>query len=116
MDKKEVVHIILLTVALFSIAYIFFSNAITDVYVTIEDGEPVAIKITEMYSVFQVLCLMLITAVGTYSFVYLCRDRTNGLPIATLRIGLRRPMRWGSWATGAKFSGYRSHTRRISSF
>lgn len=74
MDKKEVVHIILLTVALFSIAYIFFANAITDVYVTIENGEPVAIQITEMYSVFQVLCLMLMTAVGTYSFVYLYRD------------------------------------------
>lgn len=74
MNKKEVVHIILLAVALFSIAYIFFANAITDVYVTIEDGEPVAIEVTEMYSVMQVLFLMLMTAIGTYSFVYLYRD------------------------------------------
>jgi uncharacterized membrane protein len=74
MDKKEVVHIILLAFALFSIAYIFFSNAITDVYVTIEDGEPVAIQVTEMYSVMQVLFLMLMTFIATYSFVYLYRD------------------------------------------
>jgi uncharacterized membrane protein len=74
MDKKEAVHIILLAVALFSIAYVFFSNAITDVYVTIEDGEPVAIQVTEMYSVMQVLFLMLASAVATYSFVYLYRD------------------------------------------
>ncbi|MEE9323885.1 MAG: helix-turn-helix domain-containing protein [Candidatus Aenigmarchaeota archaeon] len=74
MDKKETVHIILLAVALFSIAYIFFANAITDVYVTIEDGEPVAIQVTEMYSVMQVLFLMLMAAIGTHSFVYLYRD------------------------------------------
>ncbi|MBN2330981.1 MAG: hypothetical protein JXC85_04130 [Candidatus Aenigmarchaeota archaeon] len=74
MDKKEVVHIILLAVALFSIAYIFFANAITDIYVTVEDGDPVAIQITQMYSVFQVVCIMLMTAVGTYSFVYIYRD------------------------------------------
>ena len=73
-DKKEIVHIILLAAALFSIAYVFFSNAITDVYVTVEDGEPVAIQVTEMYSVMQVLFLMLMTAIGTYSFVYLYRD------------------------------------------
>jgi uncharacterized membrane protein len=69
MDKKEVVHIILLAVAMFSIAYIFFANAITDVYVTVEDGEPVAIQVTQM-----VLFLILMTAVGTHSFVYLYRD------------------------------------------
>ena len=74
MDKKEVVHIILLAVALFSIAYIFFANAITDVYVTVEDGEPVAIKVTEMYSDTQVLFLILLTAIATYSFIYLYRD------------------------------------------
>ncbi len=74
MEKKEVVHIILLTVVLFSTAYIFFSNAITDVYVTIEGGEPVAVQVTEMYSPMQVLLLMLLTAIGTYSFVYIYRD------------------------------------------
>ncbi len=74
MDKKEVVYIILLAVALFSIAYIFFANAITDVYVTVEDGEPVAVQVTEMYSVMQVIFLMLMTVIGTYSFVYLYRD------------------------------------------
>ena len=74
MDRKEVVHIILLAVALFSIAYIFFANAITDVYVTVEDGEAVAVQVTEMYSVMQVIFLMLLSAVGTYSFVYLYRD------------------------------------------
>ena len=74
MEKKEIVHIILLAVALFSIAYIFFANAITDVYVTVEDGEPVAIQVTEMYSVMQVLFLMLLSVVGTYSFIYLYRD------------------------------------------
>lgn len=74
MEKKEIVHIIMLTVVLFSMAYIFFSNAITDVYVTIEGGEPVAIQVTEMYSSTQVLFLMILTAVGTYSFVYIYRD------------------------------------------
>lgn len=74
MEKKEIVHIILLAFALFSIAYIFFSNAITDVYVTVENGEPVAIQVTEMYSVMQVLFLMLMTFIATYSFVYLYRD------------------------------------------
>ncbi len=74
MDKKEIVHIILLAVALFSIAYIFFANAITDVYVTIEDGEPVAVQVTEMYSVMQVLFLMIMTAIGTHAFIYLYRD------------------------------------------
>ena len=74
MEKKKAVHIILLAAALFSLAYIFFANAITDVYVTVEDGETVAIQVTQMYSVIQVLFLMLMTAVGTYSFVYLYRD------------------------------------------
>jgi hypothetical protein len=74
MNKKEIVYIILLAVALFSIAYIFFANAITDVYVTVEDGEPVAIQVTEMYSVMQVLFLMMMTVIGTYSFIYLYRD------------------------------------------
>jgi uncharacterized membrane protein len=74
MNKKEIVHIILLAVALFSIAYIFFSNAITDVYVTFENGEAVTIQVTEMYSVMQVLLLMLMTFIATYSFVYLYRD------------------------------------------
>lgn len=74
MDKKEIVHIILLAVALFSIAYIFFANAITDVYVTIEGGEPVAIQVTEMYSVIQVIFLMLMTVIATYSFIYIYRD------------------------------------------
>jgi hypothetical protein len=74
MEKKEIVHIIILAVALFSIAYIFFANAITDVYVTVEDGEPVAIKVTEMYSDTQVVFLMILTAIATYSFIYLYRD------------------------------------------
>ena len=74
MEKKEIIHTILLAVALFSIAYIFFTNAITEVYVTIEEGEPVAIKVTEMYSTMQVVFLMLMTAIGTYSFVYIYRD------------------------------------------
>ena len=73
MDKRESLHLILLAVSLFSIAYIFFANAITDVYVTIENGEPVLVQVTEMYSVVQVLFLMLMTAIGTYSFVYLYR-------------------------------------------
>ena len=74
MNKKEIVHIILLAAALFSIAYIFFSNAITEVYVTVEDGEPITIQVTEMYSSLQVIFLMLMSIIGTYSFVYLYRD------------------------------------------
>jgi len=74
MKKKDIVHVILLAVALFSIAYIFFSNAITDVYVTVDNGDAVTVQVTEMYSVIQVLLLMIMTAIGTYSFVYLYRD------------------------------------------
>ena len=48
MEKKELVHIVILAVSLFSIAYIFFSNAITDVYVTLENGEATVIRVNQL--------------------------------------------------------------------
>ena len=67
-------HLILLFVSLVSIAYVFFSNAITEIDVTVEDGQAVAIQVTEMYSVIQVIFLMVLVAVATYSFTYVYRD------------------------------------------
>ncbi len=74
MEKKDMLHVVVLGAALFSIAYIFFANAITDVYVSMENGESVTIQVTEMYSSSQVIFLLLLTAVATYSFIYIYRD------------------------------------------
>ena len=74
MNKKEIIYIILLCVSLFAIAFIFFSNTITKINVAVDDGKPIFVKVPAMFSMLQVIFLMVLTFVSAVSFVYLYKD------------------------------------------
>lgn len=74
MNKREIIYIMLLCVSLFAIAFIFFSNTITKINVVVDGGNPIFVKVPAMFSVLQVVFLMVLTFVGAVSFVYLYKD------------------------------------------
>lgn len=74
MNKKDSIYTVILCLSLFSISYIFFSNSMTRINVVVEDSEPVYVEIPAMFSLQQVIFLMILTAMGVFSFVYLYMD------------------------------------------
>ena len=73
-NKNEMIHIILLCVSLFAIAFIFFSNTITKINVTVDGGTPLYVKVPAMFSMAQVVFLMILTFVAAVNFVYIYKD------------------------------------------
>ncbi len=71
MNKHELIYAIFLFIALFSISFIFFSNTITQIDVSIEEGEEILVKVPSMFSMFQVIFLIFLTIIATTSFIYL---------------------------------------------
>lgn len=89
MDKRDTIYTVILALSLFSLSYIFFSNSVTRINVTVEDSEPVYVEIPAMFSLHQMIFIMVLTATGVFSFVYLYMDlsrlseRTNNQKMAT---------------------------------
>jgi hypothetical protein len=63
--RKQIVYMIFLFISLFSIAFIFFSNAITKIDVSIDGGTKEYVEIAAMYSITQVIFLMVLVFVAT---------------------------------------------------
>ena len=74
MNKKEIIFTIFLFISLFSISFIFFSNTITKIDVSVNGNTPIYVKVPAMFSMLQVIFLMILTFVGTTCFIYLYKD------------------------------------------
>jgi len=76
--KKQAIYMIFLFVSLFSISFIFFSNAITEIDVTVNGETPEYVEIPAMFSTMQVIFLMILTFVSTACFLLFCIDFNKG--------------------------------------
>jgi len=72
--RKQIIYTIFLFISLFSISFIFFSNAITRIDVSINGGTPEYVEIPAMFSISQVIFLLLLTTIGTICFLFLYVD------------------------------------------
>ena len=72
--KKQIVYMIFLFISLFSISFIFFSNAITQIDISVEDGTTEIVEIPAVFSITQVLFLIILTFIATGSFILLYVD------------------------------------------
>jgi hypothetical protein len=72
--RRQIVYMILLFISLFSISFIFFSNAITRIDVSVNGGEAEYVEIPAMFSILQVIFLMILSFIATGCFVLLYVD------------------------------------------
>jgi len=72
--KKQIVYMIFLFISLFSISFIFLSNAITQIDISVEDGTTEIVEIPAVFSITQVLFLIILTFIATGSFILLYVD------------------------------------------
>jgi uncharacterized membrane protein len=72
--RREIIYTIFLFISLFSISFIFFSNAITKIDVSVNGGIPEYVEIPAMFSIIQVLFLMILTFISTTCFLLLYID------------------------------------------
>jgi hypothetical protein len=72
--RRQIVYMIFLFISLFSISFIFFSNSITQIDVSVENGSPEYIEIPAMFSITQVIFLIILTSVSTACFILLYVD------------------------------------------
>ena len=72
--RREIIYIIFLVISLFSISFVFFSNAITRIDVSVNDGVPEFVEIPAMFSILQVIFLMTLTSISTVCFLLLYVD------------------------------------------
>jgi len=63
--RRQIIYMIFLFISLFSISFIFFSNAITKIDVSINGG---------MFSMLQVIFLMILTTISAVCFLLLFID------------------------------------------
>jgi len=73
-SRRQIIYIIFLFISLFSIAFIFFSNAITKIDVSINGGTPEFVEIPATFSILQVIFLMILTFIVTVCFILLYVD------------------------------------------
>ena len=59
---------------MFSIAFIFFSNAITKIDISVNGGTPEYVEIPATFSIIQVIFLMILTFISTTCFLLLYID------------------------------------------
>ncbi len=72
--RKQIIYTIFLFISLFSISFIFFSNTITKIDVTVNGGTPEYIEIPAMFSIIQVIFLIILTFISTTCFLLLYVD------------------------------------------
>lgn len=63
--RRQIIYMIFLFISLFSISFIFFSNSITQIDVSINDGESEYVEIPAMFSITQVIFLIILTFIAT---------------------------------------------------
>ncbi|MCW3976077.1 MAG: hypothetical protein NWE86_07545 [Candidatus Bathyarchaeota archaeon] len=69
--RRETIYMIFLFISLFSISFIFFSNAITKIDISVDGGTPEYVVIPAMFSTMQVVFLMILTFISTVCFLLL---------------------------------------------
>lgn len=74
MNKKDKIHMMVLGICLFTLAFILSSSAEVTVSVNVEDGEPIPVQIPTMFSFSQVLLLIILTAFATNSMIFLSKE------------------------------------------
>jgi len=72
--RRQIVYMIFLFISLFSISFIFLSNTITQIDISEEDGTTEIVEIPAMFSILQVIFLMILTFFATGSFLLLYVD------------------------------------------
>jgi uncharacterized membrane protein len=72
--RRQIIYTIFLFISLFSISFIFFSNSITRIDVSINDGLTEFVEIPAMFSVLQVIFLLILTFIATLCFLLLYVD------------------------------------------
>jgi uncharacterized membrane protein len=72
--RRQILYMIFLFISLFSISFIFFSNAITRIEISINGGSSEFVEIPAMFSILQVIFLILLTFIATASFLFLYVD------------------------------------------
>lgn len=72
--RRQIVYMIFLFISLFSISFIFLSNTITQIDISEEDGTTEIVEIPAMFSILQVIFLMILTFIATGSFLLLYVD------------------------------------------
>lgn len=75
--RRQIVYMIFLFISLFSISFIFFSNSITQIDISINGGEPDYVEIPTMFSITQVIFLIILTSIAAGCFVLLFVDFTK---------------------------------------
>jgi len=76
--RRQIIYMIFLFISLFSIAFIFFSNSITQIDVSIDNGRPEYVEIPAMFSVTQVIFLIILTFISTTCFLLLYVEFKKG--------------------------------------
>jgi hypothetical protein len=72
--RRQIIYMIFLFISLFSISFIFLSNAITQIDISVEDGTTEIVEIPAVFSITQVLFLIILTFIATGSFILLYVD------------------------------------------
>ena len=72
--RRQIVYMIFLFISLFSISFLFLSNTITQIDISEEDGTTEIVEIPAMFSILQVIFLMIFTFVATGCFLLLYID------------------------------------------
>jgi len=72
--RRQIIYMIFLFISLFSISFIFFSNAITKIDVSINGGTSEFVEIPSMFSILQVIFLMILTTISAVCFLLLFID------------------------------------------
>ena len=75
--RRQIVYMIFLFISLFSISFIFFSNAITQIDIYVEDGTTEIVEIPAVFSITQVIFLIILTSIAAGCFVLLFVDFTK---------------------------------------
>jgi uncharacterized membrane protein len=77
--RRQIIYMIFLFISLFSISFIFFSNSISQIELSIENGSPEYVEIPAMFSITQVIFLIILTFISTTCFILLYVDfkKTN---------------------------------------